>query len=209
MWFRGLSYTADLRITGASARLFALMLAAFVVLPAPAVSSGRDSWLESVRDADAPDGFAGVCARYRWACARGGAKAAAGQDTLAIAEKVNLSINRRTREISDEAQYRQREYWALPTSRGGDCEDFALAKKQALIAKGVAPEQLLIATVLDRKKNPHAVLVLRSDKGDFVLDNLTNRILGWRKTGYTFLRMQNPASPDRWSAILRGGILGG
>ena len=53
------------------------------------------------------------------------------------------------------------------------------------------------------------MLVVRTDTGDFVLDNLTDRVLDWRKTGYTFLRMQNPQAPNRWSAVLAGGVLGG
>ena len=52
------------------------------------------------------------------------------------------------------------------------------------------------------------MLVMRTDDGDFVLDNLTSRILPWQATGYTFLRIQNPARPSQWSAVLAGGVLG-
>ena len=34
--------------------------------------------------------------------------------------------------------------------------------------------------------------------GDYVLDNLTSRVLPWNKTGYAFLRMQDPRQPARW-----------
>lgn len=205
MWKRGTTYgfwTRGLRVGLALA-----LSCAF--LPNHALSASKRPYLQLVKDVSAPDGFSGVCGRYSWACARSGTASPKGQELLALADRVNLAINRRVREVSDQAQYNRKEYWALPTARGGDCEDFALAKKQALIAQGVAPEQLLIATVLDRKKNPHAVLVLRTDAGDVILDNLTNRIVGWNQTGYTFLRMQNPAAPNRWSALLTGGILGG
>ena len=207
MWYRGFSHiliTRGRRVAVSAA----IAVAAAMALPGAAVA-GQASWIEAVRDADAPNGFSGVCSRYAWACAKGGRNASAPRDLMPLAEEINLSINRRTREVSDEAQYARAEYWALPTARGGDCEDFALAKKRALISRGVAPERLLIATVLDRKRNPHAVLVLRTDAGDFVLDNLTNRVLGWQQTGYTFLRMQNPKSPNRWSVVLKGGMLGG
>jgi predicted transglutaminase-like cysteine proteinase len=204
MWKRG--FSSVFGHGGLTALLLALAVA---VSPTGAAASSKRPHLVAAKDVSAPDGFSGVCARYDWACARGGRNAVTGSDLLALADRVNLGVNQSTREISDEAQYAQTEHWALPTSRGGDCEDFALAKKQALISRGVAPERLLIATVLDRKRSPHAVLVLRTDAGDYVLDNLTNRILGWRDTGYTFLRMQNPDAPGRWSAVLAGGVLGG
>ena len=207
MWYRG--FSQNLIERGRKVAVHATVVTAALVALTGASTAGQTSWIEAARDADAPNGFAGVCARYAWACAKSGRNTSTPRDLMPLAKQVNFSINRQTREVSDEAQYARAEYWALPTARGGDCEDFALAKKRALIAKGVAPERLLIATVLDRQRNPHAVLVLRTDAGDFVLDNLTNRIVGWQQTGYTFLRMQNPKSPNRWSAVLKGGMLGG
>lgn len=153
----------------------------------------------------APQGFAGVCERYSWACARSGSKRLTA-DFLGLADGVNRKINARVRQVSDRSQYGREEVWALPTGRGGDCEDFALLKKRELIQMGVPANRLLIATVLDRNRSPHAVLVVRTAAGDYVLDNLTNRIRGWRQTGYTFLRMQNPSSPGHWDAIFAGGI---
>jgi len=176
-------------------------------LPATAAPYGNDGFLVAKRAIAAPSGAIGLCGRYDWACARSGAGHRAGPDVLRVANRVNLAVNRQVREIRDTAQYRREEVWALPTSRGGDCEDFALLKKRELIARGIAPERLLIATVLDRKRQSHAVLVLRTDRGDYVLDNLTNRILHWKRTGYTFLRMQNPDAPHAWDAVFAGGIL--
>ena len=53
----------------------------------------------------------------------------------------------------------------------------------------------------------HAVLVVRTHKGDVVLDNMTSRILPWKRTGYAFLKMQNPEQPAKWDAIWAGGVL--
>jgi predicted transglutaminase-like cysteine proteinase len=52
--------------------------------------------------------------------------------------------------------------------------------------------------VLDQKRAPLAVRVLRGDVGDFVLDVLTKRIRPWEKIGYAFLRMQDPRDPSGW-----------
>lgn len=161
----------------------------------------------STKAVPAPAGFHGVCDRYAWACDRSSHATVHGTKAqLELATRINRSVNRQVREISDQRQYQRREYWALPTRRGGDCEDFALLKKRELQRAGIAPDRLLIATVLDRRRQAHAVLVLRTDDGDYVLDNLTSRIKPWNKTGYSFIRMQDPRAVSGWTVVLRGGI---
>lgn len=157
----------------------------------------------------APAGAKDLCRVLGWACARSTPSAGPAAPAAAVvdlARQVNLGVNRHVAPLSDESQYRRAEHWALPTARGGDCEDFALLKKRELMARGVAPERLLLATVLDLEQASHAVLILRTDAGDLVLDNLTDRIATWRETGYTFLRMQDPADPSRWTAVVAGGL---
>lgn len=194
-----------------SRRLRTLVGATLVVLAAStgaaAAPKPAGTHLVAVKPIAAPRGSGDLCGRYGWACARpaAGTRVAAGQ-ALVLARAVNASVNANVREVSDRRQYGREDVWALPTAMGGDCEDFALAKKKKLIEAGLPPGSLLIATVLDRRRNPHAVLVLRTGAGDYVLDNLTSRILPWQKTGYSFLRMQNPAAPRLWDAIFAGGI---
>ncbi len=170
------------------------------------------AFLVGKRATTQPSGAVGMCARYAWACST--TASLQRDDGLGFDRKdlmrmrrINSSINRQTRQITDQRQYARAEHWALPTRRGGDCEDFALLKKYRLIRAGVPAERLLIATVLDRKMRGHAVLVVRTHRGDMVLDNLTSRIVGWEKTGYTFMKMQNPKRPGTWDAILAGGLL--
>ncbi len=178
---------------------FALCLAAPVHAGAP-----EPSHLTATKSIAAPAGFSGICDRYAWACARRTAQTRpmSEPELLAAAESVNRRVNRSVREISDQRQYSEAEHWALPTARGGDCEDFALLKKRELIRSGVAPDRLLIATALTRARQAHAVLILRTASGDMVLDNLSPRIRPWQDTGYLFLRMQDPAAPGRWQLLL-------
>lgn len=154
-----------------------------------------------------PPGAQSLCAMYDWACAKSNRMLLIGEDTMKTVRAINSRANRSIRPISDIAQYRIAERWALPTNRGGDCEDYALYKKRELIRAGIPAEQLLIAAVLDRKRQSHAVLVLRTGTQDLVLDNLTSRIVPWQKTGYTFLRLQDPRQPTRWVSVMAGGML--
>jgi predicted transglutaminase-like cysteine proteinase len=186
------------------APLVGMLFGASIVAPESALAAGAD-FLSSKGRADPPTGARALCRDYTWACDNSFGGTPLTQDQMQRIRAVNARINRTTRSIEDQSQYGVAEVWALPTTRGGDCEDFALLKKRELIRLGVDPQRLLIATVLDRKRNAHAVLVLRSDQGDLVLDNLTDRIRPWSDTRYVFLRMQDPDRPSRWVNVFLGG----
>ena len=188
--------------------LLALSVLAMVPTAAEPAMKPTPAYLKAKKPIGAPAGFGNLCGKYDWLCSRTGRKARASRSDLDLATRINAEVNRKTHQISDIQQYGRSEYWALPTSRGGDCEDIALLKKMKLVAVGIRPETLLIATALDRKRNPHAVLVMRTEFGDVVLDNLSSRIKHWSETGYSFLKMQNPARPANWDAIFTGGIFG-
>lgn len=87
---------------------------------------------------------------------------------------VNAFLNK-IEYIEDVDNYGKTDYWATPVeflTRGGDCEDFAIAKYASLRALGFSEDQLRIAIVQDEiKKVPHALLVVYADSGSFVLDN--------------------------------------
>ncbi len=195
-------------VAGFSARIGAVALIATMSGFTGAANAGTRAFLPQVKAVAPPAGAAGLCRSYGWACAAPTRQPLTNAQ-IKTARRINRVINRKVREISDLHQYGRSEVWALPTARGGDCEDFALAKKRALVEAGLPPERLLIASVLDRSRNPHAVLVLRTGEGDLVLDNLTDRIVGWQATAYTFLRMQDPARPGSWQAVLAGGVIRG
>lgn len=158
-------------------------------------------FLPTKADAVAPEGAASLCQTHDWACAEGTQGAELGADLLKQVRKINRAANSAIQPVTDLDQYAVAEHWALPGAQGGDCEDYAMFKKQALIEAGVSADRLLLAVVLDRRDEPHAVLVLRTDGGDFVLDNVTNRILPWGRTGYTFISMQNPENPAGWVTV--------
>ncbi|MCG7518244.1 transglutaminase-like cysteine peptidase [Ruegeria sp. Ofav3-42] len=182
----------------------AVGIAAFVFGAAFAgsrVDASEGNFIRAVAASPPPSGAQQLCRQYAWACSSKASVQMTSQQEMQIIQRVNRHVNATTQAITDQSQYRTRERWALPTSRGGDCEDFALLKKRDLIRAGVDPSKLLIATVLDTRRNAHAVLVYRSAGGDLVLDNLTNRIKPWSATRYLFLRMQDPKKPSNWVGV--------
>lgn len=166
------------------------------------VAEAKDgAFIYGVAASPPPTGARQLCRQYSWACAQKGSASLSSSQELTLVKQINRRVNASTREVTDQSQYKTRELWALPTSLGGDCEDFALLKKRDLIKAGIDPRKLLIATVLDTRRNAHAVLVYRSSQGDLVLDNLTNRIKPWTATRYLFLRMQDPKQPRNWVGV--------
>ncbi len=97
-----------------------------------------------------------------------------GLPLRSMADKVNDFVNQ-TRYISDSRNWGKNDYWEVPAEfirRGGDCEDFAIAKYVALRSLGVPEERLRIAIVQDTQKNiPHALLIVYTDEGAYYLDN--------------------------------------
>ena len=195
---------------GRSARLLALsaVVAVTTVVAGARPAESANAFMAPLKTIAPPAGFGGVCDRYAWVCAKSSQnqKNLTDSEIIAIARQVNRSVNARVRDVSDLQQYKQLEHWALPTRMGGDCEDFALQKKRDLIARGVAPDRLLIATALTPQSVAHAVLILRTAGGDLVLDNRHRAIKPWQETEYSYLRMQNPKAPNRWQVVLAGGM---
>jgi predicted transglutaminase-like cysteine proteinase len=66
---------------------------------------------------------------------------------------------------------------AFPPDRTGDCDDYAVTKRAALIAFGADPDGLQIITgeaqYPDGRRFFHVVLQYQSPNGTFILDNLS------------------------------------
>ncbi|RST88431.1 transglutaminase [Aquibium carbonis] len=114
---------------------------------------------------------------------------------------VNVAVNAAVRPMSDFDIYGKDEVWAYPDDGVGDCEDYVLEKRRQL--SRVIPLSNLLITVV-RKKNGegHAVLTVRSDMGDLILDNLTDEVKTWDQTGYRFLKRQASSHTGRWVSLV-------
>lgn len=134
------------------------------------------------------------CAQHKSECASSGrSQVTMSPNLMAVLKQVNGHVNRSIRPESDTA-----DVWELnPTS--GDCEDYVLSKRSALVRQGVSAGALRIAYTHTRRGEAHAVLVVKTSEGDYVLDNLTNSIKTLRASGYNIRSMSSP-SVTRWTA---------
>lgn len=116
---------------------------------------------------------------------------------------VNYDVNEKIKPMTDMEIYGVEERWAYPTTIG-DCEDYALLKRRELMQAGFSPANLLITVVLQPNGDGHAVLTVRTDRGDFVLDNMRTKVLLWSDTEYTYLKRQSSENSGRWVKIEDG-----
>jgi predicted transglutaminase-like cysteine proteinase len=116
---------------------------------------------------------------------------------------VNNVVNTTITPMTDKEIYGKEEVWAYPTT-AGDCEDFALLKRRILIQRGFSPANLLMTVVRKPDGEGHAILTLRTTRGDFVLDNLASTVKPWFDTNYSFIKRQSSANAGRWVTIENG-----
>jgi len=114
---------------------------------------------------------------------------------------VNVGVNAAVKPMNDIDIFGKDEVWAYPDNGVGDCEDYVLEKRRDLAQDGLSLSNLLITVVRKPDGEGHAVLTVRTDKGDFVLDNLTDSIRQWDQTGYRFLKRQAANNTGRWVTI--------
>src|SRR4249920_1697988 len=115
--------------------------------------------------------------------------------------KVNAWANQAIKPITDMEHWGVIERWNYPDDGYGDCEDYVLLKRRMLMQAGWPREALLITVVRDKKGDGHAVLTVKTDKGELILDNQNADILPWSETGYRFVKRQSQSDPNMWVAL--------
>ncbi len=108
-----------------------------------------------------------------------------------INDEVNASVTYQT----DVQQYSNPEFWE-PAGKLGDCEDYALLKRNKLLEAGADDSQLGLVICfiqgVPKKESCHCVLWVNTDKGGFILDN-------------RYQGLQRPTDLDyTWDCMLRG-----
>jgi predicted transglutaminase-like cysteine proteinase len=196
------------------------VLAAAVLLPAGASTAGermaslgnsattmpqdRASYAAVGEATRAPIGWVEFCAEYKGEC---NTRPSAPRDVVLTAKawadmvKVNAWVNDAIEPITDQDHWGVVERWNYPDDGKGDCEDYVLLKRRMLMQAGWPREALLITVVRDKKGDGHAVLTVKTNRGEFILDNQEGEILAWNKTGYRFVKRQSQSDPNLWVSL--------
>jgi len=171
----------------------------------PAVGVQKVAFEQSFGDALPPTGYVVFCEIHKLDCRPKGPFADRIQLTAARVndlQQVNDQVNTTVVPMTDLEHYGKVDWWAYPDDNKGDCEDYVLQKRRLLITRGWPESTLLITVVRDENNEGHAVLTVRTDRGDLILDNKRREILRWADTPYTFVKQQSEKNPLMWISLL-------
>ena len=152
-------------------------------------------------EASIPYGWVDFCNRHSEECVLGKLKPMDVRLTKQSWKLLNEINNKANNAIEPISNF---DHWDYPTDGKGDCKIYALFKRKQLIDQGFPRQALLMTIVRDQDGEGHAVLTVKTDRGDFVLDNLTDEILPWNDTGYRFIKRQAQDDPNVWLAMTGG-----
>ncbi|WP_052600439.1 transglutaminase-like cysteine peptidase [Microvirga lotononidis] len=163
--------------------------------------------ITSVGSARPLQGWSDFCAKYRSECAVN----ASEPDTIEMTPQiwktivsVNQRVNSTIKAVTDADHWGVVDVWGFPDDGKGDCEDFQLLKRKLLAEAGLPRRAMRMTVVIDELGEGHAVLMVRTSRGDFVLDNKKNAILPWHQTGYVYIKRE---SQDVVGWVSLGGIM--
>ena len=149
-----------------------------------------------------PVGYIDFCRNFPGQCVSQGPGMAQTltEESWRDLQDVNFTVNHSISPVTDLQYYQRDEVWTLPQGYG-DCEDYVLLKRKLLVERGWSTGDLLVSVVFDEVGDGHAVLLARTTRGDFVLDNKTDRVSRWYDTAYHFVKRQSVDDPNRWVSL--------
>lgn len=156
----------------------------------------RRASLDPTRLELAPIDYTRFCLRHAADCELGVPDAVIDltPELEAAIEQINRDVNQRIRPVKALSDWR-----IDPES--GNCNDYVVTKRHALLASGLPASALLIAVVRTPAGEGHLVLIVRTDRGDLVLDNLTPEIRRRGETRYAWLKRQSARDPSLWERM--------
>jgi len=181
-----------------------IIAVALFAAPKPSTAEERPLFLAIGDTVRPPIGWVEFCIEYDPECKT---KPSAARDVVLSTQawkdlqRINLWVNTNVKPMTDMDHWGVVERWNYPDDGYGDCEDYVLQKRKMLMQAGWPREALLITVVRDKHGDGHAVLTVRTDKGEYILDNQTDNILLWADTGYRFVKRQSQSDPNVWIAL--------
>jgi predicted transglutaminase-like cysteine proteinase len=182
----------------------AIMALALLGCPSVSTAQNRPLFVAIGASTSPPIGWVEFCVEYDPECKT---KPTPARDVVLSVQawkdlvRVNRWVNESIIPVTDLEHWGVVERWNYPDDGYGDCEDYVLQKRRMLMQAGWPREALLITVVRDQHGDGHAVLTVKTDKGEFILDNQRDEILLWSDTGYRFVKRQSQSDPNAWVSL--------
>jgi predicted transglutaminase-like cysteine proteinase len=151
-----------------------------------------------------PYGWVDFCKRYAGECEDDDRAPQPIHLTTAVMNKVkqiNAYVNAKIVAVSDMDHWGVVDQWDYPTDGKGDCEDYALLKRKMLMELGFPRQALLMTVVKEANGDGHAILTVKTDQGEFALDNLDDTVKVWSRTPYRYVKRQSETNQNVWVAL--------
>jgi predicted transglutaminase-like cysteine proteinase len=121
-------------------------------------------------------------------------------ETSELLKRVNHSVNMSIIPTAKSYGSNLGDGWTIAPDTG-DCNDYAVTKRHALLESGLPSKALRLSVVKTATGIGHLVLVVATTRGDLVMDNLTEAIRPWQSTGYHWLKIQSAADSRFWFEV--------
>ncbi|MBM6595396.1 transglutaminase-like cysteine peptidase [Microvirga pudoricolor] len=115
-------------------------------------------------------------------------------------QRINREVNVEIKAKTDKDHWGIEDRWDFAEDGYGDCEDYQLVKRRKLVEAGFPRRALRMTVVIDEEGAGHAVMMVRTDRGDLILDNKRNAILPWHQTGYTYVKREGDTG-TAWASL--------
>lgn len=151
-----------------------------------------------------PYGWVDFCQRYQGECQddeRMPQDIELSQAAFRKIQRVNAFVNKSITPVADQDHWGVVDQWDYASDGKGDCEEYALMKRRLLIEEGFPRQAVLLTVVKEKNGDGHAVLTIKTNRGEFVLDNLTDALRPWTSTPYRFVKRQSQQNQNSWVAI--------
>jgi predicted transglutaminase-like cysteine proteinase len=121
-------------------------------------------------------------------------------ETSKLVDSVNRDVNASIIPTAKGYGSNLNDGWTISPAMG-DCNDYAVTKRHQLIENGLPAKALRLSVVKTASGIGHLVLIVVTNKGDLVLDNLTETIRAWQKTDYHWLKIQSATDARFWYEV--------
>ena len=194
----------NLRTLRTECAALACALVALTALPTASAQASEANLYTPVKgSAPVPAGWTQFCTTYAKVC---DTQPSRPRDVVLDAKawndlaRVNKLVNQTIKPMTDPEHYGMIQWWRYPDDGAGACHSYALLKRKLLMQAGWPREALLMTIVHEDfgRGEGHAVLTVKTDHGDYILDNLTGEIRLWSNTSYGFYKRQSQSDPNAW-----------
>lgn len=145
-----------------------------------------------------PAAFVEYCGKYSSQCTMSGSGVVElDASRWAQLRDVQYSVNAR---ITSKVEAKGEDHWDVGVS-AGDCDDYAVTKRAELIDRGWPSSALTLTVGFLPNGEGHLVLVARTDRGEFLLDNLRSDVVAADRVHYRWVARQSSVHPKLWVRV--------